>query len=409
MRLPTTWPVIVRSGSASVRIYRVDRSRAGRDYSEFRVAYYDAEHRRRVEFFSEFPAAMDKARAVVGSITRGESKVLTLDSDERLAYLRAREAIKDLGISVDAAVSRYAEAQRELGSQSLIEAVRFYRRNCGDLKPAKVRDVLDELIRLREQRTKQGRPASEKYLADLRARLGKFSKAFNCEISKVTPAMIDAFVGALGMSGCTRHNYLRLIKTLFKFAQTRRYYPRTLDPFEGIEMAFDDDSEIEIFTPLEFNQIVKHARPELIPFLTIGAFAGLRHAEITRLDWHDIKPEFIEVTKGKAKTRSRRLVPIQPNLKVWLEPYRQVEGPVVAFANVSKQLTEVLSPESGVKWKHNGLRHSFISYRMACEKNENLVASEAGNTAAMIHRHYRELVTEEQARDWFAVMPETRC
>src|SRR3546814_2313714 len=30
-----------------------------------------------------------------------------------------------------------------------------------------------------------------------------------------------------------------------------------------------------------------------------GAFAGLRHAELLRLDWSEVKPKFIEVTKGK--------------------------------------------------------------------------------------------------------------
>ena len=64
----------------------------------------------------------------------------------------------------------------------------------------------------------------------------------------------------------------------------------------------------------------------MVPFLAIGAFAGLRSAEIQRLDWADLKESFIEVTAGNAKTRSRRLVPIQPNLAKWLAIYRQDSG-----------------------------------------------------------------------------------
>ena len=52
----------------------------------------------------------------------------------------------------------------------------------------------------------------------------------------------------------------------------------------------------------------------------------------------------------------------------------------------------------------NGLRHSFISYRLANIKNMGQVALEAGNPAGMIFKHYRQVVTEAQAREWFAIV-----
>jgi len=61
--------------------------------------------------------------------------------------------------------------------------------------------------------------------------------------------------------------------------------------------------------------------------------------------------------------------------------------------------------DCGVKWKHNALQHSFISYRVAKIKNVNEVAMEAGNSPDMIFKHYRELVTEKAADAWFGVTP----
>jgi hypothetical protein len=58
-------------------------------------------------------------------------------------------------------------------------------------------------------------------------------------------------------------------------------------------------------------------------------------------------------------------------------------------------------------WKHNGLRHSFISYRVAAVKNVAQVALEAGNRPQMIFQHYRELVTPQDAKAWFATTPES--
>jgi integrase len=60
----------------------------------------------------------------------------------------------------------------------------------------------------------------------------------------------------------------------------------------------------------------KAAGPDTLPYWTIGGFAGLRAAELERLEWSDIdfEAELIEVTPRKSKTASRRHVTIQPAL-----------------------------------------------------------------------------------------------
>ena len=57
------------------------------------------------------------------------------------------------------------------------------------------------------------------------------------------------------------------------------------------------------------------------------------------------------------------------------------------------------------KWKHNGLRHSFVSYRLAELRDIAKVSDEAGNSPQMILKHYRQLVTKTAATDWFSVSP----
>ena len=65
-----------------------------------------------------------------------------------------------------------------------------------------------------------------------------------------------------------------------------------------------------------------------------------------------------------------------------------------------------LSNDAAVVWKHNALRHSFISYRLAVIQNVNQVAFEAGNSAQMIFKHYRELVRPADAEKWFRIVPD---
>jgi hypothetical protein len=56
-------------------------------------------------------------------------------------------------------------------------------------------------------------------------------------------------------------------------------------------------------------------------------------------------------------------------------------------------------------WKHNALRHSFISYRVAQTQNVAQVALEAGNSPRVVFSNYRELVRPVDAERWFAISP----
>jgi hypothetical protein len=78
---------------------------------------------------------------------------------------------------------------------------------------------------------------------------------------------------------------------------------------------------------------------------------------------------------------------------------------LVKLVSVCKKSNIAGPKKTALKWKHNGLRHSFVSYRIAVVQNENQIAMEAGNSPAMIHQHYRELVTVAQAKEWFSIVP----
>jgi integrase len=194
---------------------------------------------------------------------------------------------------------------------------------------------------------------------------------------------------------------------LFKYAVKRGYLPKDHDELSGVERADDSGTDIEVFTPAELRKLLDMVRPEMVPYLAIAAFAGLRAAEIDRLDWSEVNlaERFIELKASKAKTASRRLAPIPDNLLAWLTPYAQPFGPVCNFERSDKQLFYYLAPKAGLKWKRNGLRHSFISYRLAVVKDVGAVSLEAGNSAQMIFKHYRQLVTEKQGNEWFSIKP----
>ena len=393
----------VKSGNVQIPIYRTAHDRAANGF-EFKVAYYvheGGQNKRRIKTFSDCAKAERFAADVNAAINRGDANTLTLTGDELHAYQEAVNALAGTGKTLIQCAHEYTDAIRALKGVPLAVAVEGYNRTFAKMKKMKVQAVVDELVEAK--RTNKKKKASEVYLKDLRGRLDKFAESFNVDIDEVTTAQIEDFLSNLKGSGRTQFNYGRLIGTLFAFAETRHYLPKDSNPFDDVDNDFEDTGKIEVFTPDEMRKLMAAARPELIPFLALGGFAGLRHAEIRRLDWSDIGAKEIVISKEKSKTRSNRVIAIQPNLEKWLTPHRKKMGPVIEFAHVSKQLGW-LAADAQVEWKHNAMRHSFVSYSYALHGARH-TSNEAGHSETMLFQNYRSLLNADAAKEWFSIEP----
>jgi integrase len=198
-----------------------------------------------------------------------------------------------------------------------------------------------------------------------------------------------------------------MIVTLFNFAKQRGYLPKNQPTeAEAISVVKEQPTAIGIFTPEQMTTLLSHADERFVPYLAIGGFAGLRHAELMRLDWSDVKlgQATIVVSAKAAKTSQRRIVPIQPNLRKWLMPLARQSG-VMFTGDGSRFLNHVtaIARDNELTWPHNGLRHSYASYRLAQCKNAAEVSLEMGNSPQMIFRHYRELVSQQEAAKWWKI------
>ena len=77
---------------------------------------------------------------------------------------------------------------------------------------------------------------------------------------------------------------------LWRFAKQCGYLPRDRSTeADGLPRAKTIGGEIEIFRPGDFAKLIAQADAEVLLFLAIGAFTGLRHAEILRLEWDDVR------------------------------------------------------------------------------------------------------------------------
>jgi integrase len=170
------------------------------------------------------------------------------------------------------------------------------------------------------------------------------------------------------------------------------------------------ESAVGILSVKESLALLKaaHARPQILPAIAIGLFAGVRDAEIKRLDWRNVNLEtgYLEVSASIAKKGSRRLVEIRPALQEWLKLHPKLSGPVWPAGERGRILTEAARVAAELKvWPHNALRHSFASYALAKWQNANALALEMGNSVPIILEHYRELVLPTEAEAFWSLTP----
>jgi integrase len=397
-----SFPLTVKAGSTAVKIYR--DSKPSGDY--FRVVYHLGGKRHRLNF-RDLDRARTEAQAKAAQLARGDVDAAQLTGKDRLTYGRAVDAIASLGVPLDAAAIEYAEASKMLEGHPLIEAARFYmRHHRRGIEGKLVKDAVEDF---RQAKIAAGR--SSPYIKDIVYRLGKLSRAFNVEVRQLSPKDVADFLDGLKLQARGFNNFALMLRTFFKFCQSRGWLSRDVDLLAVVEKRTGPSSEIEIFTPEELRELLAAAPDRAATCIALQAFAGIRTSELFRLTWKDVerRRDHIEITAGKAKTASRRLIPVCDNLAAWLrQADRQKERvwPVTASEYYAQQARAAKA--AGVAWKANALRHSFISYRLAQTKDVAEVALEAGNSANMVFRHYRELATEAEAAEWFGIVPAAR-
>lgn len=270
-------------------------------------------------------------------------------------------------------------------------------------KSCNASELVNELLA-----AKQADGASGRYLSDLKHRLKRFSDDSNGQVvATITSAQVDDWLRALAVAPVTRNNFRRVLIVAFNFAKGRDYC--LTNPADTTAKAKVVDAPVRILTVKETTRLLNAATEETLPYFAIGAFAGLRSAELARLDWSNVDFEsgLIEVTAKKSKTARRRFIKMQPNLVAWLTPYRLHTGSVLP-TNARKKLEAVRKAAKlfGESWSDNGLRHSFASYHLAAFNDAAALALEMGHTGTdMIFGHYRELVKPNAADAYWSIKP----
>ncbi len=353
------------------------------------VAFLNADGRRQVRFFATQAEADTYADVKKTELLNYGLKALSLPDDIRREAQQATELLLPHG-------------------KSLMDAARFY---LGHLERNTKSCQIEELLKsfLVE---KEADGVAARHLGDLKIRLKRFVGAFEGKVvSLFEPEEITDWLRALPVAPQTRHNFRSAVRNLFSYAVRRKFIDK--NPVTDTPPIRIPDREVAIYTPEEVRLLLMNADPVIVPYLALGAFAGLRSAELLRLQWWDIYSQtgYVRVSGEIAKTGSKRIIPMMPNLQDWLRPMAGAVGKIVPEEQQWKlrPLLKAACEKAGVPWKKNALRHSFASYRLAYLGDAARTSLEMGNSPAIIFKHYRELVTTEQAAAYWNIRPVTEA
>ena len=283
-------PILVKAGSATVKIYRGK----SRGYDLFTVVHYAGGSRKR-ETFGDLADAKERARQVAHAIVNGRAAVLELTNADREGYVSALELLRPLGIPLHSAVEEYVAARSHLDGESLLSAVKEHSRRRHHVVDKRVPEIVEELLA-----AKQRDGLSDRYIQTLRSHLNRFASAFKTKIGSVAGRFIEEWLVAQKIGARARNNIRMSIITLFHFARSRGYLPKG-QPTEADEVpkAKDRGGKIGILSPKQLTGLLsapdkaddelketgapKITSQETKLYFAIGAFTGLRSAELIRL------------------------------------------------------------------------------------------------------------------------------
>lgn len=400
--MATTNKISVKRGSVTVWVYHTPTGQ----HDGWTVAHYEPTGERKRTFRAKLADAKAFAEKTATRLSNVESSAANLTDQEASDAAEARLLLP--GRTLASVAREFKDSVARLGTVPLQIAVDCYleHHQNGPVSAPAFATVVAELIAAKRQ---DGR--SERHLGSLEDRLTKFAGEFEGTVSALSSPVMDDLLRAMQKkfkwSGRTRNHYRAALSSVLHYAKRRQYLPRSWNEMEFVPKAQEEDGEIGVYTADDLTKILaKCDDKDLLPFVVLGAFAGPRPSEICRLEWADLHFDSGEIfiARGKVRTAGHRVAPLLPACAAWLSKIKKQKGPLTRLVDFSHPLQEVLR-SAGVAAVHDGLRHSFISYRQAVLKDLGQVSSETGTNEKTLTRRYCRPVKAADAEAWFQVLP----
>jgi integrase len=256
---------------------------------------------------------------------------------------------------------------------------------------------------------------SAKHERSLRYTKDRFKPLWPVRVCNLTHTEIEDVLWGLPPHSFNAH--LRRIRSILNYGVKHKYLAE--NPALRLEPRFTKRSGVETLPIQAVERMLRIAEdrmPELLPFLTIALFTGVRVEEIGRLRWSDFNSaDKILVIKAEiSKTGKRRFIPLADNHLAWLSLISgRPEKRVLALTptmlrNRRRKLWRLMRAEDATLPRHappNCLRHAFSSYHLAKYDNIAELCRQSGHSSVVMFDHYHHAVTRSDADRYWQITP----
>jgi integrase len=380
---PIEYPFVSKTKHGSVKIYQ-----GGTEGKPRYAVTWISESGRQRQFFQDGVQAHMRAEEILGDLEKGMKYRQDISLLKAMQITELEKSLEKIGATIEQAVTFFLAHKTQIAGKQILayDAVQEYLKKFPDTKSRHYRTA--------------------------KSILTKFGRAFNKNLDAIVVKELDQHFKSVSKEGKTRNNHLNYIRTFMKWAQEwGEYLPDGKLEIDKIKEPYPEKKKKpDLYTAEEMEKILINADPRFVPYLAIGAFAGVRSSEVCRLTWEDIHIDQKAIRLGPeiTKTQSGRLAIMPDNLIAWLNVYKgEKKGKVVPYPEdqLHKYTPEIASA-AGLKWKRNALRKGYISCRMAeADADAGSVAKQCGNSKAMVETIYKLLVMPEDAKKWFNILP----
>lgn len=353
--------------------------------------------------------ARKKAHDKCIEIARGQVVADRLSADQRLQAVEAGQLLAPLGLSLDGVAREVVAAHELTGGAGIAEMARFWsQHHHAATSKHTAAEVLEAMLAV-----KKTEGLDSEYLRNVREPLKRFAAALPGPIAEITAKLIREYLGKLKVQPRTRNGIRASIVMLFRFARAAGDLAdgRTTEA-EKVGKVKEPRKPPKVYTPAQLQKWLEVVRAEWLPWMVLGAFAGVRTKEIARMDWSDIQwiTREVHIRPEVAKTGEGRFIPMQDNLVAWLATHRKGTGPIIPIKSgrvnhVTAKMTEAMEKLGGPAWDRNALRHSYGSHRLGIIQDLGKLTWEMGNSIAVNRRNYQNPRSREQCVAYFNLYP----
>jgi len=407
----------IRNGNVVIRIYKAKAIKNGRQYTSYLFGDY-SQGTRKIRSFAVLDDAKVKAREVAAAIHSGQTDSTEWSNLERLEAHQAMEAVAPTDLSILSACQLFTQAVTILGGhKDLLAACQFWKdhRPTQPLKPKAANEAVPQFLAAHHASARRQRTIKS-YLSQFATNFGSIS------LHDISHADLKTWIDAQPWKPKTRNEHLQAISQLYKEAARNNWVAQDCNPAQGIDRRKAPRGLVQIFTPVEAQQILDRLgvkAPELVPFFACWCFMGARKEELSRLNWPEVNRAVqvghFELSGTQTKTGEPRVVAVTDNLRKWLELYRQERGPLLPnrWQSMSQldDLGKFIARNTNIPWRKNAPRHSFGTYLFKLNKDIGETVRSMGNSITEFQRSYwnkAHVVTEKEAAAWFAIEPKVK-